>query len=98
MRVFKIQIKILIPHAHLSPIEGVPKSNGTTRVILDLSSPRGYSMNDFKSKEAFSVKYSWFDDGKNGRRDAKCFYGKTRYQACFQSLRGLPSPHLFVEW
>ena len=47
---------------HLSPLGGVPKPDGTIRVILDLSSPRGSSINDGISKEAFSVRYTKFDD------------------------------------
>ena len=47
---------------HLSPLGGVPKPDGSTRVILDLSSPRGSSVNDFISKEAYSVRYAKFDD------------------------------------
>ena len=49
-------------HYHLSPIGGVPKLDGSTRFILDLSSPRGNSINDGIPKEPFSVKYVKFDD------------------------------------
>ena len=47
---------------HCSPLGAVPKKDGTFRIILDLSSPRGQSVNEGISKEQFSVKYSSFDD------------------------------------
>ena len=40
----------------------MPKPDGSTRLILDLSSPRGSSINDGIPKEPFSVKYAKFDD------------------------------------
>ena len=45
---------------HLSPLGGVPRKDGTTRIILDLSSPVGVgsSVNNGISREAFSVKYA----------------------------------------
>ena len=47
---------------HCSPLGAVPKSDGTYRIILDLSSPRGSSINEGIPKELFSVRYSSFDD------------------------------------
>ena len=47
---------------HCSPLGAVPKKDGTHRIILDLSSPRGLSVNEGISKEDFSVRYSSFDD------------------------------------
>ena len=47
---------------HCSPLGAVPKKDGSYRIILDLSSPRGSSVNDGISREAFSVKYTSFDD------------------------------------
>ena len=40
----------------------VPKKDGTFRIILDLSSPKGSSINDGISKENYSVRYSSFDE------------------------------------
>ena len=51
-----------MPHVHCSPIGAAEKSSGAVRVILDLSSPKGASVNDFINKEDFPVKYSSFDD------------------------------------
>ena len=50
------------PHTHCSPIGSAPKPDGSVRLILDLSSPRGQSVNDGISKEEFTCKYSKFDD------------------------------------
>ena len=50
------------PHTHCSPIGAAPKPDGSARLILDLSSPRGESVNDGISKEDFRCKYSKFDD------------------------------------
>ena len=45
-----------------SPLGAVPKKDGTHRLIIDLSSPSGLSINDFISKEDYSVTFSKFDD------------------------------------
>ena len=50
------------PHTHCSPIGAAPKPDGSVRLILDLSSPRGDSVNDGISKEEFACTYSKFDD------------------------------------
>ena len=47
---------------HCSPLGAVPKKDGSYRIILDLSSPRGSSVNEGISSSAYSVKYSSFDD------------------------------------
>ena len=51
------------PLLHCSPLGAAPKKDGTARLILDLSSPRGTSVNDGIDKTGFSVRYSRFDDG-----------------------------------
>ena len=50
------------PHTHCSPIGAAPKPDGSVRLILDLSSPRGDAVNDGISKEEFSCTYTKFDD------------------------------------
>ena len=50
------------PSTHCSPIGAAPKPDGSVRLILDLSSPRGDSVNDGISAEEFKCKYSTFDD------------------------------------
>ena len=46
---------------HCSPLGSREKKDGSRRLILDLSQPRGNSINDGISKEEFSVQYSHFD-------------------------------------
>ena len=50
------------PITHCSPIGAAPKKDGSVRLIMDLSQPRGSSINDFISKEQFSCEYSHFDE------------------------------------
>ena len=45
-----------------SPLGAVPKKDGTHHLIIDLSSPSGLSINEFISKEDYSVTFSKFDD------------------------------------
>lgn len=61
------------PHVQVSPFGVIPKSEpGKWRLILDLSSPRGDSVNDGIAKELCSLSYTTVDDiaarvQKNGR-------------------------------
>ena len=50
------------PFTHCSPIGAAPKPDGSVRLILDLSSPRGDSVNDGIDSDEFKCKYSTFDD------------------------------------
>ena len=50
---------------HCSPLGAVPKKDGSWHLISDLSSPRDYSVNEYISKEEFSVILSKFDDALN---------------------------------
>ena len=47
---------------HCSSLGAVPKKDGSYRIILDLSSPRGSSINEGIPQELYAVKYSSFDD------------------------------------
>ena len=47
---------------HCSPLGAVPKKDGTYRIILDLSSPRGSSINEWIDPSLYSVRYSSFDN------------------------------------
>jgi len=59
-----------IPNLHCSPLGAVPKSDGSYRLILDLSSPHdGLSVNDGICKEEFLVTYSNFDQAVDMVRD-----------------------------
>lgn len=50
-----------IQNLQCSPLGVVPKKDGTWRIIMDLSSPHGSSVNDFISKETYTLHYATFD-------------------------------------
>ena len=50
-----------LPTLQCSPLGLVPKKDGSWRLIMDLSSPRGSSINDFISKEDYTLHYATFD-------------------------------------
>ena len=53
----------LFPEVHVSPFGVIPKADpGKWRLILDLSSPRGNSVNDGIAKELCSLSYVTVDD------------------------------------
>lgn len=85
---------------HLSPLGGVPKPDGTIRVILDLSNPRGSSVNDGISKEAHTVKYAKFDEAVDlvaGWK--KAFMGKRDIRHAFRLCPVHPNDWpLLVYW
>ena len=47
---------------HCSPLGVVPKKDQSWRLILDLSSPKGKSVNEHNSREDYSVTFTEFDD------------------------------------
>ena len=47
---------------HCSPIGAVAKKDGSARIILDLSSPRGSAVNEGIDPSEFAVKYCSFDE------------------------------------
>ena len=53
-----------LPNLQCSPI-GLVSKDGSWRMIMDLSAPKGSSINDFISQEDFSVQYFHFDDVVN---------------------------------
>ena len=53
------------PVLHCSPLGAVPKKDNTYRLILDLSSPHGSSINAGISRSDYSVRYSSFDEAVN---------------------------------
>ena len=54
---------------HCSPLGAVVKKDGSARLILDLSSPKGSSVNDGIDAETFAVKYCSFDEAVNMVRE-----------------------------
>ena len=71
---------------HCSPLGAVPKSDGSFRLILDLSSPRGQAINEGISQERYSVVYSSFDDAVVIVRElgVSCFMGKIDVKHAFR--------------
>ena len=51
-----------LPDFHCSPLGSAIKKDGSARVILDLSSPQGYSVNDSIPLDICHVKYNSFDN------------------------------------
>ena len=54
-----------IANLQCSPLGVVPKKDGTWRIIMDLSSPHGSSINDFISKDDYTLHYTTFDHALN---------------------------------
>ena len=52
------------PNLHCSPLDCVPKKDESYRLIIDLSSPPGRSVNENKPKDSFSVVFAKFDDAE----------------------------------
>ena len=50
------------PVLHVSPLGAVAKKDGSFRIILDLSSPAGESVNEGICKDEYSVRYQGFDE------------------------------------
>ena len=69
-----------LPNLYCSPLGAVPKKDGTYRIILDLSSPRGIP------QDIFSVKYSSFDDAVSmvGGLGQGAFMGKLDIRHAFR--------------
>ena len=51
----------LLPNLQCSPLGVAPKKDCTWRIIMDLSSPSGSSINDYISKEQYALHYATFD-------------------------------------
>ena len=71
---------------HCSPLGAVPKKDGSARIILDLSSPRGIAVNEGISHDLFSVKYASFDEAVDlvRRVGPFCFLGKIDIKHAFR--------------
>ena len=50
---------------HCSPVTAADKPDGSARLILDMSSPRGDALNERIDKEQFTCHYSLFDNAVN---------------------------------
>ena len=71
---------------HCSPLGSVPEKDGSYRLITNLSSPAGLSINDGISSEFFTVKYSSFDDAVSIVHDLGpgCFMAKIDIKNAFR--------------
>ena len=71
---------------HCSPLGAVPKKDGSARIILDLSSPRGLSINEGISHDLFSVKYASFDEAVDLVKPVgpSCFLAKIDIKHAFR--------------
>ena len=78
---------------HCSPIGAVVKKDNSCRIIMDLSQPKGSSINEGISKEEFSVQYTHFDSATDMVREAGigCLLSKVDIQHAFRLLPVHPS-------
>ena len=87
---------------HISPIGAAIKSDGTARLIMDLSQPNGLSVNDHISKEDFPTEYVHFDVATALVRQMGrgCFLSKVDIKHAFRLLPVRPEdwPLLVYFW
>ena len=74
------------PNFHSSPLGAVPKKDGTHRIILDLSSPQGSSINEGISQTDYSVLYTSFDSAITLVQSvgSTCYMGKIDIKHAFR--------------
>ena len=86
---------------HISPIGAVPKKyDDSYRLIMELSSPRGTSVNEGINKEEFSVTYSSFDEALTMIYDLGSFLAKIDIKHAFRicPVRIQDFPLLGIKW
>lgn len=73
---------------HCSPIGSAPKKDGSVRLVMDLSQPRGQAINEGISKDDFAVQYSHFDDATRLVRAVgkDCFMSKLDIKHAYRLL------------
>ena len=85
---------------HCSPLGAAVKSDGSVRLVLDLSSPRGASVNSGISREEFAVRYTSVDAAVAILRREERVYGESGHPPRLPPLpcaaRGLAAPVLHV--
>ena len=86
------------PDLHCSPLGARIKDDGSYRLITDLSYPKGESVNDFISKEEFSVQYSKFDAATKlvRQRGRNCLMCKMDIKHAFRVIPVHPSQWKFL--
>ena len=77
---------------HCSPLGSREKKDGTRRLIMDLSQPKGMSINEGIDKEEYSVQYTHFDEAtKLVRAEGRnSLMSKVDIQHAFRLLPVLP--------
>ena len=77
-----------LQHIHCSPLGSRDKKDGSRRLIMDLSQPRGSSINDGIDKEEFTVQYSHFDEATDivHKMGTDCLMSKIDVQHAFRLL------------
>ena len=77
-----------LPNLHCSPLGSRAKKDGSRWLIMDLSQPRGSSINDGIDKEEYTVQYSHFDEATSMVRSigAGCLMSKVDVQHAFRLL------------
>ena len=73
---------------HCSPIGGIIKKDGSCRLIMDLSQPKGLAINECIKKEDFTVQYSHFDEATElvDRVGSHCLMSKVDIKHAFRLL------------
>lgn len=90
------------PVNHISPLGAAPKTDGSIRLIMDLSQPEGQSINEFISKEEFPTNYTPFDEATRIVRQLGrgCLLSKIDIKHAYRLLPVRPEdwPLLVYHW
>ena len=90
------------PITHVSPLGAAPEPDGSVRLIMDLSQPKGLSVNEFISKEEFPCKYTPFDAATRLIRltGKGCYLTKVDIKHAYRLLPVRPEdwPLLVYQW
>ena len=90
------------PINHISPLGAAPKQDGSCRLVLDLSQPRGISINDNIDKTDFPCSYMHFDTATElvVRVGMGCYLSKVDIKHAYRLLPVRPEdwPLLVYQW
>ena len=87
-----------LPNLHCSPLGSRGKKDGGRHLIMDLSQPRGMSINEGIDKEHFPVKYTHFDEATRmvQETDTQCLKSKIDIQHAFRLLPVKPAQWILL--
>ena len=87
-----------IKDLHCSPLGSRPKKDGSRRLIMDLSQPRGEAINEHIDKDEFAVKYPHFDEATDMVRNAgrNCLMSKIDIKHALRLLPVLPAQWILL--